>query len=242
MKRKFEIPYSEEALSRTVEISKAAFYEGEAAGSLSWPEFLAQQSRYIKKRWWALQGGLLALLLCLLQSSDSDFLIRRCMGVGAPLFALLLLPELWKNRGSGAMEVECTTYYSLRQIYAARLVLFAGVDFVLLSLFFLGTSWLAQVTVWEMLTQFMLPFNVTCCICFRCLYSVKNGSEVFSLLLCAIFTALWTRFLLLDAVYDAISVPLWSLMLALSFGYLAWCVLHGAKKWEQTWEVKMVWN
>lgn len=242
MKRKSDISWDEEKLLQTIAISKAAFYESEAASSLSWPEFLMQQGRYIKKRWWMLQGALLVFLLYALQASESSYYTQRSLGVAAPLFVLLILPELWKNRNCGAMEVECTTFYSLRQIYAARMALFAGVDLLLLSLFFCGATFLARLTVWEMLVQFVLPLNVACCICFRCLYSRKTGSEVFSLLLCAVFTGLWVQVLLNDAVYDAVSVPLWSLMLAVSFGYLAYSILHGAKEWEHTWEVKAVWN
>lgn len=234
------IPCKEEKIVKTIEASKAAFYEGEAEGRLSWPEFLMQQSRYLKKRWWVLQGGLLGFVLFLMHASESDYYIQRSLGVAAPLFVVLILPELWKNRSCGAMEVECTTFFSLRQIYAARMVLFAGVDLVLLSLFFCGASFV--VTFWEMLVQFVLPLNVACCICFRCLYSKKNGSEVFSLLLCAVGTGLWMQVLLHDAVYNAVSVPMWCLMLVLSFGYLAYCILRGSREWEQTWEVKAIWN
>lgn len=242
MNRNQNIPYDEEKLLQTIAISKSVFYESEAASSLSWLEFLMQQGHYIKKRWWVLQGALLVFLLCVLKASESPYYIQRSLGVAAPLFVLLILPELWKNRNCGAMEVECTTFYSLRQIYAARMALFAGVDLMLLSLFFCGATFFVRLTVWEMLVQFVLPFNVACCICFRCLYSRKTGSEVFSLLLCAVFTGLWVHVLLNDAVYDAISIPLWSLMLAASLGYLAYSIVHGAKEWEQTWEVKAVWN
>lgn len=57
------------------------------------------------------------------------------MGAAAPLFALLILPELWKNQSSHTLEIECTTCYSLRQIYGARIFLFALVDITLLSIF-----------------------------------------------------------------------------------------------------------
>ena len=57
-------------------------------------------------------------------------------------------------------------------------------DLLLLTAFFLGAPLLTQITVFELLTQFLLPFNVTCCICFRCLYGGSNSSEAFSILLC----------------------------------------------------------
>lgn len=79
---------------------------------------------------------MLVLLWWLLQSAGTAYEVQRAMGTLAPLFVVLVLPELWKNRSSGALEIECTAYYSLRQIYAARMVLFGLVDLALLTLFF----------------------------------------------------------------------------------------------------------
>ena len=235
-------PYSEEKLQKTIEISKRSFYEGEAESPLSRWEFLFQQGRYIKKYWWLLQGTLLMGLLWLLQNSVSDDYLRRCLGVGAPFFVILAMPELWKNRSCNAMEVESTTFYSLRQIYAARLTLFAGVDLLLLSLFFFGASFTGRVTVWGMLTHFLLPCCVTCCICFQCLYSARNNSEVFAILLCSLWTGLWEMIVLNDAVYQAISVPVWCAMLAGAIGYLVYSVHCGQREWRQVLEVRPLWN
>ena len=166
---RLKIPCDEEKIAQTVLLSKEAFYRSEAAAPLSRFDFLVQQSRYIGKRWWLLQGLLLALVLLLLTASETPMYLQKCLGVAAPLFAVLALPELWKNRSNGAMEVECAAYYSLRQIYAARLTLFMGMDLLLISLFLLGVSCLGKLTLWEMLISFVLPFNVSCCICFYCL-------------------------------------------------------------------------
>lgn len=242
MNRKPEIHCEEEKIRQTIARSKEAFYECESALPLSHWEFLSLQSRYIKKRWWVLQGGLLTALLILLHLSESDLSIQRSLGVAAPAFVLLALPELWKNRSSSAMEIEGSTFYTLRQIYAARLTLFAGVDLTLLSLFFLGASFTGRITLWELLIQFLLPCNVTCCICFFCLYSAKHGSEGFSMLLSGIWTAAWELLLLNDSVYLTISSPLWCLLLALSIVFLGFSIWQGQRTWNRTWEVKPLWN
>lgn len=242
MNRKPEIHCEEEKIRQTIARSKEAFYECESAWPLSHWEFLSLQSRYIKKRWWVLQGGLLTALLILLYLSESDFSIQRSLGVAAPAFVLLALPELWKNRSSSAMEVEGSTFYTLRQIYAARLTLFAGVDLTLLSLFFLGASYTGRITLWELMIQFLLPCNVTCCICFFCLYSAKHGSEGFSMLLSGIWTAAWELLLLNDSVYLTISSPLWCLLLALSIVFLGFSIWQGQRTWNRIWEVKPLWN
>lgn len=242
MNRKPEIHCEEEKIRQTIARSKEAFYECESALPLSHWEFLSLQSRYIKKRWWVLQGGLLTTLLILLYLSESDFSIQRSLGVAAPAFVLLALPELWKNRSCNAMEVEGAALYSLRQIYAARLTLFIGMDVLLLSSFFLAARWSGTVTVWELLVEFLLPCNVSCCICFSCLYSPRFSSETLCLVLCGIFAAFWETLLLRDAIYRAVSPVLWAAMLAGSFLLLIRCIRKGQAVLYNVWEVKPIWN
>ena len=50
------------------------------------------------------------------------------MGVVATLFVILIIPELWKNRSCECMEIEATSYYSLKQVYATRMLLFGVTD------------------------------------------------------------------------------------------------------------------
>jgi len=237
-----DVPIHENKLNQTIAVSKAAFLEGEAAAGLSHMEFLYQQSRYIKKHWWLLQALLLTFVCWALHSTDSSFLIRRGLGTAASLFGILILPELWKNRSNDAMEIECTTFYSLRQIYAARLTLFAGVDILLLTLFFVGASFGAKLSLWEMLIHFLLPFNVTCCICFRSLYSKRINTEAISILLCCCWTALWAWVIQSDAVYRRISIPMWAGILTASFSYMIYTLCRGRKLWQNTLEVKTQWN
>ncbi len=229
-------------LQETITLSKAAFLAGESEGSMSRLEFLYQQSRYIRKRCWLLQGVLLAATCLFLMQTESSYVMRRCLGTSAPLFGILILPEIWKNRSCEALEVECTTLYPLRAIYAARLTLFAGVDLVLLSLFFTGASLFARIPLWEMLIQFLLPFNVTCCICFQTLYSKRINSEALSMLLCIIWAGLWSLLILTEEIYDAISVPMWIGMLAASFCCLGYTLIRGQKKWQNILEVKPLWT
>ena len=100
------------------------------------------------------------------------------MGTLAPLFVVLVLPELWKNRANGALEVECTAYYSLRQVYAARLVLFGLADLALLTGFF-SVALLTGRATWEgLILHFLLPFLVTGCICLRTLSCLTDGGGV----------------------------------------------------------------
>ena len=236
----FDDRYDEEKLQKTIAISKQAFLEGEQERPVSRLEFLLEQSRYVKKTWWLLQGALLAAVCLLLADMEADYAIRRCLGLAGPLLAVLVLPELWKNRSADATEVECTTLYTLRSIYAARLTLFAGVDLLLLSVFFAGASVLTRVTVWGMLIQFLLPFNVTSVICLATLYSRKIQSETISMVLCLLWAAVWLLVMEQNEIYNAISAPLWVLALAASFCGLGWVILRGQRNLNL--EAKPVWN
>lgn len=229
-------------LQETIQKSKEAYYESEAENMLSDAEFLYQQSRYIHKRWWLLQGGVLLLLWIFLEYTKSSLYIRRGMGVAAPLFALLLLPELWKNRNAGAMEIEAAAYYSLRQIYAARIFLFALADLLLLCLFSFAVVLTGKVSAEEMVIQFFLPYAVTCCICFHTLYSRKIVSEAFALLLCILWCAAWTQLLLKENIYEAVSPAIWFMMLAAAVWYLGYCIYRGQKRCKEIGEVGMIWN
>ena len=243
MKRKFtyDIPINEDKVMETIAVSRSAFLFGESERSLSHGEFLRLQSRLIKKRWWLLQGLLLAFVCLFLCHIETDYLIRRALGLAGPVFMILLLPELWKNRNFDAMEVECTTYYTIRSIYAARLTLFAGVDLLLLSAFFAATSAIAKITLWEMLIQFVLPFNVTCCICFRTLYAKRIRSEALAMLLCILWTGIWAILIMSNSVYSVISVPMWIAALAASVLGMCYTLCQGKEKWQQTLEVKPLW-
>ena len=238
----FDLPIDEAKLQKTIAVSKAAFAAEEAEQTLTSAEFLYQQSKYIKKVWWVAQAVLLFTVCLLLNQMEGALYIRRSLGIAAPLFVILILPELWKNRTYDAMEVEGTTFYTLRQVYAARLTLFAGVDLLLLTAFFCGATYFTRITLWELMIQFLLPFNVACCICFRCLYGGRNQSEALCVLLCSVWCGLWFLVISSETLYDAISVPVWAAMLVLFFVYLVYTLCRGQKTIYKAWEAKASWN
>lgn len=237
-----DVPVNELRIQEAIRQSEKAFLETEDTGTLPRLDFLFQQSRYIKKRWWVVQGLLLFLLWVLLRYTDSNFYIQRCIGIAAPLFVVMIVPEIWKNRTANAMEIECTAYYSLRQIYAARMTLFAVVDLLLLSVFLCLVLCTTQLPPGTFIIQFFIPMNVTSCICFQTLYSKKGSSQTFSLLLCMVWCVVWIEIVLKESIYMAISLPVWWILLALSCLYLGYCICKGQKKYLRIWEVKPSWN
>lgn len=238
----WDLPIREEKLLQTIRVSKEALAEGQRETTMEMWEFLYQQSRFIRKRWWLLQGILLAALWWLLEQAVSEAQLRQCMGVAAPLFVILAMPELWRDRNADAMDIACTTYYTLRQVYAARLSLFSGVDLLLLSLFLSAGAWGGSFTLWEGMIQFVLPFSVSSCICLKCLYSARGTSEAFSVALCLTFGGMWTMVVSNETLYRRITLPVWVAMLSLSFAYLGYCVARGQDNIKEMMEVKPLWN
>lgn len=231
----------EAAVERAVSRSKAAFREHEASGTLSWTEFLYRQSRFIDRRWWLLQALLLLGLWLLLSSARTEPAVRRCIGAGAPLFAVLAAPELLKNRLSRSMEIECAVRYSLRQVYAARLICFALMDLLLLSVFFAAASLSAKLRTLELLTQFLVPFNVACCLQFRTLCSKRAGTELQGILGCLVYSLIWGLAVSSERLYALLSAPAWFVMLGLSLAWLAFCVGRTEKECERDLEASL-WN
>lgn len=238
----FDLACDESKIQKTIEFSREAFLAGESERSVSHMEFLYLQSKYIKKRWWVMQVLLLAFVCFLLHGMETDFMTRRLLGLTGPLFVILTFPEIWKNRSFDALEIEGTTFFTLRAIYAARMTLFAMVDAAMLSAFYAVASLLTRITLWEMITQFLLPLNVTCCICFGTLYSKQMHSLSFSLLLCVLWTSGWSMLILNDTVFYAISVPMWISLLAVSAFCLGYTLYRGQQNWQSILEVKPLWT
>ena len=128
-KESVQVKSKEEKIQETICKSKNAFFMAEQERTLSYHEFLWTQLRVIQKRWWVLQFMLLVALWIALSSIHDEIYIKRSMGVAAALFVILIIPELWKNRSCECMEIEAASYYSLKQVYAARMLLF-GVTYV----------------------------------------------------------------------------------------------------------------
>lgn len=236
------IPPREEKIETTIRRAMQELESSQLAQPLDIWEFLYLQSRFIKKHWWLMQAVLLSVLYWYVQRQGAVQMTRQVLGIGAPLFVILVIPELWKNRSSNALDIEATTMYTLQQVYSARLVLFAGVDLLFLSLFFLGTTASKSLSLWELVTQFLVPMNVTCCICLTCLYCPRVGNQSFSLAACLLFAMIWRDIVENEQIYDAITGPVWAALLVLSLVYMGYCTFRGQRNWRKRLSVELAGN
>lgn len=153
------------------------------------------------------------------------------------LFAILIIPELWKNRANCCMEIEGSTYYALRQIYSARILLFGLADILLFTLFCCMAAVSLRTSLTELLTQFIFPMIVTACICFGIFGSRNQVNESTALGLCTLWSALWWCILMDEKLYRAISVPVWMILLGMVLLFLIIAVYRSIRQCDDIWEV-----
>lgn len=223
-------------ISATIAAARASFIQAEAETPLPFHIFLRAQLQLIQKRWWLAQGALL-LVLALALPSLSAFTLCRSLAVAAALFVILLVPECAKNRTYDCLEIEATTYYSLRHIYTARLLLFGLVDIALLTVFCCTAAWVYALPFFTLLTQFLLPLTVTTGLCFAILAN-KHGNGLLVSVACLLTSGVWWLLLLNSPLYRLLTVPVWLMLFTGSLAFLAY-VIHrwiyeSTKQWEVT--------
>ena len=216
-KKRTDIMPDEDRIRQTVQASMESFLQSESEKILSYHSFLCIQFGLIRKRWWALQMGGLALVWAALMPAQDNPYIYRSLGLAATLFVILVIPELWKNRVNDCIEIEGSTYYTLRQIYSARILL--------------------QISLTELLIQFIFPMTVTACSCFGIFGSRNQVNESAALGLCILWSALWWCVLMDEKLYRAISVPVWMILLGMALLFLIITICRSIRQCDDIWEV-----
>lgn len=206
---------------------------------LTYWEFLWTQVRVVQKRWWLLQMFLLIVVGITLPTIQEEFYVRRSMGIAGVLFVVLIIPELWKNRTCHCMEIEASSYYSLRQIYATRILLFGMVDVFLLTVFCGLLHGNLHFTFLELLVQFLFPMVVTACICFGMLCNKHSFSEFTSITLCIMWSAVWWLITINESIYTAILFPIWLVLFGIAILFLAVVVYKTLHDCNKCWEVNL---
>ena len=101
---------------------------------------------------------------------------------------------------------------------------FPVVDLVIVMAFLAITYQTTILSLRDLVVNFLLPVNVSCCICFRVLYSRWEKSEYIAVLSCLVWVGLWMMIVANDVIYQKIVTPVWVAMLILTFVYFIFCV------------------
>lgn len=227
----------EEKILETIQKSKEVFLLKEQEYSVHYFEFLMAQFRLIRKRWWVLQTLMLCLASIILPYVQSRIAMLRILGVLGVIFVVLVIPEFWKNKHYDCMQVEGTCLYSLRQIYAARMIWFGMVDMFVLTFFCAIISGTLGFQAAELLVQFLFPVLVAACICFGTLCSNRLANEGTAISGCLLWSVIWCFIILNEAVYSAITVPVWFVLFVFFMVFLAGAVYKTIYACNGYWEV-----
>ena len=235
-KEQSRINIREEHVLDTIRKSQEIFYAKEQEQLLTYWEFLWTQFRLVKKKWWICQLFLLFFVYMLLPESEDPYFFRSGMGIAGVLFVILIIPELWKNKSYQCMEIEGTAYYSLRQIYAARILLFGMMDLLMLTVFSMAAHECMHITIEEYIVQFLLPMAGAACICFGLLWSRYAVSEGVSIVLCVVWGAVWWRVTANEVIYQSIQMQVWFALLMAAAVFIAAAVYKTMNQWNLCWE------
>lgn len=220
----------EEKIQQTIHAAVQSLLDVQAREPMGMGEFFVSQIRYVKKRWWLMQTILLAVLYWYVVNQTQAVFVRQALGTGGTLLIVLAIPELWKNLACGTMDIEFASMYTIRHVYCVRLILFSSVDLMLITLFCWAVSAVDALAIWDLTIQFILPVNVTACICLTCLYFPKVKSQAFPLVLCFGFASLWQKMVINEMAFQGISISAWILGLTTSVAYLCACVKLGQQR------------
>lgn len=233
---RIEVAFDESDVQTVIERSKHIFEKKESEHLLSYYEFLCDQFRLIRKRWWGLQVVLLCIAWRLLATGDEILYIRREMGILGALFVILMIPELWKNLTNRCMEIECTAYFPLQKIYAARITIFGLMDVLMLSVFGGCAHYITGISVSNIIIELLLPITVTACICFAVL-GRQNRSAGFAVMFCVIWSAVWWGISANDMIYSSVALPVWIVVFVMAILFLVFMVNRLLKNCNKYMEV-----
>lgn len=230
---------SEAEIVSTIKASELALHHSENSRNLSYGEFLWSQLALIQKKWWLLQLLLLLVLGFYLSIEEEISFIHRGLGIFASLFVILVIPELWKNREANSMEIEQAAYFSLKQIYAARLLLFGIVDVALLSVFCSFASLELNFGFLSLMVSFLFPLCITTIICFLTLCSKRRLGEGMAITLCILWSALWFVIVLNERIFEIITGPIWIGLIVLAIILLGTLIYRFLVNSKNYWEVNI---
>lgn len=186
---------------------------------ISYMEFINSQSKYLDKRWWLIQLLLVTLTSFLLKDSYDILYMKKVLTIGAPLFVILILPEIWKNKNSNSLVIESSTYYSIRDIYFARILWYITIDLFFITLFY----FFCNITFKEFIINFMVPVNICGSICFLCVTNNKYKYE-HVILFFIIWTVIWLKLIEDLKIYYIFIKPFWIFYFIFSIIFLLFSI------------------
>lgn len=195
------------ALNQLIDQCKSVFILEESRRVLAFTDLVLSQIQQMPKIWWFLQLALVVLGWRWIAWETDVLTLRRGLAILAALFVILVVPGLFANRRVNAIEIELTTLYNLRAIYAIRLVIYGAVDTVLITAFTLAAVLDQGMGMGDVIAQFILPVVITASICLVVL-SRPSLRESVAIIWSMVGAGLWAVMVSNQTVYGWLISPL----------------------------------
>lgn len=230
---------SQEKIDRTVLKANEILNAKVQTSRIGFAEFVVAQVRLMKKKWWVLQGILLFFAgEWIAVSGDTDYTCRG-LSILASLFVILVIPELWKNTECRSIEIEESSLFDLRRVYAAKLMAFGIIDTVFLTFFCIFTSRMQGVMFAGVLKQFVFPVLLAATICLVSFSSKKRCCEATMMIVCIVSNVIWIVLVLNETVYSKITPLLWVGLFGICSCLIIYSIRKVLHKGMKCWEVQI---
>lgn len=226
-------------ISQIVKKAGNVLYEQAEKNMLSYHQFLNIQLKQIQKRWWVLQAFLLIMICFWIHSDRDGYYVNRSLGIAGAMFIIFLVPELWKNEKNKCLEIEMSSYFSIRQIYAARICILGIVDIFMITVFGVVVHFACDQPVYSIVFQFLLPMVVTASICFKTLDGKNALNSGCAIIMCFIWVGIWWGITSIGGIYDAVIYPIWAVVLMAAIIYLIITIKQFFDNCNKYWEVRL---
>lgn len=170
-----------ERKSRSMDVLRQAVSEKRLLYKPSLLNLLGIQLQYISPGFWALQGGLLLVVVLLLWRTSSihgglvDYLWWG--SVTAAWMGMLVCGDLGRHLSRGMAELEQSCYFNLPQMWTIKMVLTGGADILILGFCCGGIAYNTDTPVWQVSVYLLVPFVLSnlCCLLLLTLLRGKRG-------------------------------------------------------------------
>ena len=220
---------SNEAIDKLVFKAKEFINSEENENRIGFIEFIALQIKIMKKELLFAQMLLLFFAGYWLSISKEIVYMQRGLSVLAALFVIFIIPELWKNIENKSMEIEKSSLFDLRRVYAAKLIAFGLIDTGILTVFCVYAVEIQKILVVDLLGQFVFPIMISSIICMMAFSRKRYLNQFVTMIICLAANMGWMLIILNDNLYLKITPIVWILifiMCALLLFYFIQKVLH----------------
>lgn len=222
------LDYDENQMNQTITMVKLEYQKQMLSVPMNGMEFLFQQMILLKGTYWIKQIGILGfaiMAIIYLKSNSSSLNVMSYPAFFSPLLIIFSIPELWRNIETNSIEIENTTYFNLRKVYFARILLVGMFELILVSALTIMTVSIVGTSLQETIIYFFIPFNLICCICFTLLcHKKKVTTETLVLICCGGAAILWYVMVNHYKVYELLQIRIWYVLLLLSFTYILYSI------------------